>query len=102
MSGRPLIPKSFPFRKLTAHLKIYGILWYPRKGKGGHGSFVGKDVNGSVQSYPLPSDQKREVRKSYLKKLSVLLHGLFLSMFSAVSVADVFVTVRRVLLFSVL
>ena len=69
MSGQPLIPKTFSFRKLTARLKTYGILWHPRKGKGGHGSFVGKDINGSVHSYPLPSGQKKEVRRSYLKKL---------------------------------
>ena len=69
MSGRPLIPKSYPFRKLTTRLKNYGILWHKRKGKGGHGSFVGKDNSGLIQSYSLPSDQKREVRKSYLKKL---------------------------------
>jgi len=69
MPGRLLIPKNFPFRKLTTRLKTYDIVWCPKKGKGGHGSFVGKDNNGSIHSYPLPSDQKKEVRKSYLKKL---------------------------------
>lgn len=69
MSGLRVIPKNYSFRKLRTNLKIFGIGWHVRKGKGGHGSFVGLDKYGSKQSYSLPKSQHREVRHTYLKGL---------------------------------
>jgi hypothetical protein len=63
------IPKSTSFSSLKRRLKRHQIYWHPRKGKGGHGSFVGLDRDGSKHSFPLPSSQHREVRKVYLKGL---------------------------------
>lgn len=64
-----IIPKTVRFSSLKRHLKKYQIYWEPRKGKGGHGSFVGPDKDGNKQSFPLPSNQHKEVRKTYLKAL---------------------------------
>ncbi|MBA7556114.1 hypothetical protein ES705_48812 [subsurface metagenome] len=70
MSGNGVIvPKSFPFSSLKRRLKRYQIYWVPRKGKGGHGGFVGPDRNGNKQSFPLPSSQHKEVHRIYLKGL---------------------------------
>ena len=70
MSGNHIvIPKSISFSPLKRQLKKYEIYWRPRKGKGGHGSFVGPDRNGNIQSFPLPSSQHKEIRKIYLKGL---------------------------------
>jgi len=63
------IPKQISFSSLKRRLKKLDIYWHKRKGKGGHGSFVGLDKQGNNQSYPLPSDQHREVRKTYLRGL---------------------------------
>lgn len=64
------VPRTYPARKLKKILKKHGIDWIGKGGKGGHGIFQGKDVNGDVQKYPLPSGQhKKEVTRTYL-------HGL--------------------------
>ena len=62
-------PKLFKFSVLKRRLKKHHIYWRLRKGKGGHGSFVGPAADGEIQSYPLPTSQHREVRKVYLKGL---------------------------------
>ena len=69
MSGSGIIPKQISFRQLRTNLRKLGIVWKKRKGKGGHGSFVGPDNDSNNQAYSIPSSQRKEVRKPYLKKL---------------------------------
>lgn len=62
------IPKLFSIRELVKRAKKRGINWNKSRGKGGHGAFVGPDINGDIQTYPLPSAQsKKEVTSTYLK-----------------------------------
>jgi len=67
MSGDSVdIPRFTPFRTLERRLKRLQIYWRPRKGKGGHGSFVGPDKAGRTQAFSLPSSQHRQVAKAYV------------------------------------
>jgi len=67
--ARVIIPRIFKFTVLKRRLKRHGIYWLARKGKGGHGSFVGADKDGEQQAFSLPTSQHREVRRTYLKAL---------------------------------
>ena len=62
------VPRLYSFRKLKQKAQKINIEWIPCRGKGGHGIFKGKDINGHIRSYPLPSSQhKREITSTYLK-----------------------------------
>ena len=62
------VPKLYPIRELKKRARQRGILWIKSKGKGGHGAFQGPDINGDIQTYPLPSRQhKKEVTRTYVK-----------------------------------
>jgi len=63
------IPKQYSFRKLKKKLKAVGIVWYPSRGKGSHGTFRGKDIDGKMRCYPIPYSQHKEVARNYLKGL---------------------------------
>jgi hypothetical protein len=64
------VPNVYPINKLKNILKNYGIYWDASRGKGGHGAFRGKDVNGNYRLYPLPSGQhKTEVTGTYIRGL---------------------------------
>jgi hypothetical protein len=64
------VPNVYPLKKLINILKNHGIYLDVSRGKGGHGSFRGNDINGNYQLYPLPAAQmKKEVTGNYIRGL---------------------------------
>ena len=47
-----------------------GVHWYPGKGKGSHGAFVGLSKQSRIRrAFTLPKSQQREVSRGYLNPL---------------------------------
>jgi len=61
--------KHISFPSLKRHLKQHEIYWEKRKGKGGHGAFVGPDQNKNKQAFSLPTSQHRQVQREYVSSL---------------------------------
>jgi len=65
-----MIPKTYPIRKLCELLEPHGIILNRSLGKGGHGAFTGKDRDGNIQKFPLPSSMhKKEITGTYIRTL---------------------------------
>jgi len=68
-NGKRIIPNPYDFSLLKNKFNKLGISWDPRKGKGGHGTFIGLDQNGEKQAYPIPGikNEQGQVGADYLK-----------------------------------
>ena len=67
--AKRLIPDPYEFRLLKAKLSDLGIIWDRSRGKGSHGVFMGEDMSGRPQCFPIPRNQQKQVHKSVLNKL---------------------------------
>lgn len=58
------------FRRIRKNLVALNIKWDSTRGKGSHGCFIGPhQETGTLNTYPIPKDQQREINIDYIKRL---------------------------------